>query len=42
MENEIYIIEKNNSWELVDRPKDQEVVGVKWVYRIKLDPDRMV
>lgn len=29
MEDEIRIIEKNNTWELVDRPKDREVIGVE-------------
>nr|AAL58228.1 putative gag-pol polyprotein [Oryza sativa Japonica Group]ABF96256.1 retrotransposon protein, putative, unclassified [Oryza sativa Japonica Group] len=29
MEDEIHMIEKNNTWELVDRPRDREVIGVK-------------
>ena len=39
MLEEIQMIEKNNTWELVDRPKDREVIGVKWVYKTKLNPD---
>nr|ABA99612.1 retrotransposon protein, putative, unclassified [Oryza sativa Japonica Group] len=42
MEDEIHMIEKNNTWELVDRPRDREVIGVKWVYKTKLNPDGSV
>jgi Reverse transcriptase (RNA-dependent DNA polymerase)/gag-polypeptide of LTR copia-type/Integrase core domain/GAG-pre-integrase domain len=42
MEAEIYMIEKNNTWELVDRPKDREVIGVKWIYKTKLNADGSV
>ncbi|KAL0298517.1 UNVERIFIED_CONTAM: Retrovirus-related Pol polyprotein from transposon RE2 [Sesamum radiatum] len=39
MEEEIKMIEKNNTWELTDRPKDKEVIGVKWIYKTKLNVD---
>ncbi|KAK4410977.1 Retrovirus-related Pol polyprotein from transposon RE2 [Sesamum angolense] len=39
MEEEIKMIEKNNTWELADRPKDKEVIGVKWIYKMKLNAD---
>ena len=39
MEEEMKMIEKNKTWELVDRPKDKDVIGVKWVYKTKLQPD---
>ncbi|KAK0596555.1 hypothetical protein LWI29_016765 [Acer saccharum] len=39
MEDEIRMIEKNQTWELVDRPKNREVVGVKWIYKTKLNQD---
>jgi hypothetical protein len=42
MKEEIQMIEKNNTWELVDRPKDREVIGVKWVYKTKLNPNGSV
>lgn len=42
MEDEIHMIEKNNTWELVDRPKDREVIGVKWVYKTSVSPDDSV
>ena len=37
MEEEIKMIEKNETWELVDIPKGKEVIGVKWVYKTKLN-----
>ncbi|KAL0358315.1 UNVERIFIED_CONTAM: putative mitochondrial protein [Sesamum angustifolium] len=39
MDEEIKMIEKNNTWELADRPKDKEVIGVKWIYKTKLNAD---
>jgi hypothetical protein len=37
MEEELNQIEKNETWELVPRPKDKNVIGTKWVFRNKLD-----
>ena len=37
MEEEIEQIEKNKTWTLVPRPKDKNVIGIKWVFRNKLD-----
>lgn len=42
MEEEIATIEKNQTWELVDRPSDKLVVGVKWVYKTKRNLDGIV
>ncbi|CAA0815239.1 Uncharacterized mitochondrial protein AtMg00820 [Striga hermonthica] len=39
MEEEIRMIEKNKTWELVDPPNNKEVIGVKCVYKTKLNPD---
>ncbi|RVW40116.1 Retrovirus-related Pol polyprotein from transposon TNT 1-94 [Vitis vinifera] len=39
MNEEIGSIEKNNSWELVELPKWQKSIGVKWVYKTKLNKD---
>jgi hypothetical protein len=36
MEEELNQIEKNETWELVPRPKDKNVIGTKWVFRNKL------
>jgi hypothetical protein len=32
MDEELDQIEKNDTWELVPRPKDKNVIGTKWVY----------
>ncbi|KAG8492427.1 hypothetical protein CXB51_009682 [Gossypium anomalum] len=39
MANEIAMIEKNQTWELVPRPANRKVIGVKWVYRAKHNAD---
>ncbi|CAL9023435.1 unnamed protein product [Prunus brigantina] len=39
MEIEMEMIEKNETWELVDRPSAKPVIGVKWVYKTKLNLD---
>ncbi|MDD0164919.1 reverse transcriptase domain-containing protein, partial [Shigella flexneri] len=30
---ELEQIEKNNTWELVPRPKDKNVIGTKWIFK---------
>jgi hypothetical protein len=35
-------IEKNDTWELVPRPKNKKVITTKWVYRNKLNEDGQV
>ncbi|CAL8085699.1 unnamed protein product [Prunus armeniaca] len=42
MEEELSMIEKNETWELVDRPSDKQVIGVKWVFKTKLNLDGSV
>ncbi|KAI5347962.1 hypothetical protein L3X38_000849 [Prunus dulcis] len=42
MEDEILLINKNNTWELVNRPSDKQIIGVKWVYKTKLNLDGSV
>ena len=37
MDEELDQIEKNNTWELVPRPKDKNVIGTKWVFKNKLN-----
>ncbi|KAH9793969.1 Integrase catalytic domain-containing protein [Citrus sinensis] len=39
MNEELFMIEKNKTWELVDRPQNMKVIGVKWVYKTKLNAD---
>ncbi|KAJ6874187.1 hypothetical protein NC651_032883 [Populus alba x Populus x berolinensis] len=37
MDLEIQAIERNDTWELTDLPKRQKTIGVKWVYKTKLN-----
>lgn len=37
MDVEIEAIKRNETWELVELPKGEKKVGVKWVYKTKLD-----
>ncbi|KAJ9547057.1 hypothetical protein OSB04_019600 [Centaurea solstitialis] len=39
MEAEMNALEKNETWELVDLPKDKKAVGSKWVYTVKFKAD---
>ena len=39
MQAELDMIEKNNTWMLVDRPSSKPVIGVKWVLKTKLNMD---
>lgn len=38
MEAELTSIEKNNTWELVDLPRNRKAIGLKWVFKLKRDP----
>ncbi|RDX98154.1 hypothetical protein CR513_18963, partial [Mucuna pruriens] len=35
MKEEMEALEKNSTWEIVDRPKDKRVVGCRWIYTVK-------
>eukprot|EP00253_Pinus_taeda_P021119 PITA_21119 len=37
MDEELEQIEKNNTWELVPRPKDKNCIGTKWIFKNKLN-----
>eukprot|EP00253_Pinus_taeda_P003928 PITA_03928 len=37
MDEELEQIERNNTWELVPRPKDNNVIGTKWVFKNKMN-----
>eukprot|EP00253_Pinus_taeda_P008857 PITA_08857 len=37
MDEELEPIEKNNTWELVPRPKDKNVIWTKWIFKNKLN-----
>lgn len=42
MEEELESIEQNNTWELVDHSNGKKVIGLKWVYKTKLDSEGKV
>ena len=42
MDDELDQIEKNDTWELVPRPKNKNVIGTKWVFKNKLNEDGQV
>jgi hypothetical protein len=42
MDEELDQIEKNDTWELVPRQKNKNVIGTKWVFRNKLNEDGKV
>lgn len=37
MDLEIFGIDKNQTWQLVDLPKGAKCIGVKWVFKTKLN-----
>ena len=39
MKEELSMTEKNKTWVLVERLRDRKVIGVKWVYKTKLNVD---
>lgn len=39
MDEEIKMIKKNHTWKHVKRPKNKEVISLKWVYKIKYNDD---
>lgn len=42
MNAEIASIERNKTWKLVDLPKNRKAIGLKWVYKVKRDPEGRV
>lgn len=36
---ELAMIDKNKTWQLVEKPQDGKIIGVKWVYFKKLNVD---
>ncbi|RDX67605.1 hypothetical protein CR513_53499, partial [Mucuna pruriens] len=39
MKEEMEVLEKNLTWEIVDRPKDKRPVGCRWIYTMKCKSD---
>nr|GEZ86711.1 zinc finger, CCHC-type [Tanacetum cinerariifolium] len=42
MDSELAFIKKNNTWKLVDLPKNRKPIGLKWVYKVKRDPTKNI
>ncbi|CAM8988876.1 unnamed protein product [Rhodiola kirilowii] len=42
MQEELHQFERNEVWRLVSRPKDKNVIGIKWVFRNKMDDKGIV
>jgi len=42
MIEELQLIKKNQTWEHVDLPYKKTKIDVKWVFEVKLNPDRQV
>jgi Reverse transcriptase (RNA-dependent DNA polymerase) len=42
MDDEIRAIEKNDTWELTSLPRGHKTIGVKWVYKKKMNPQGKV
>jgi hypothetical protein len=39
IKEELAMIDKNQTWMLVDRPTHKKVIGVKWIFKTKLNAD---
>jgi hypothetical protein len=39
MEEEMESLRKNNTWDLVELPRDRKAIGCRWVYKLKKDLD---
>ena len=39
MQEELKMIQKNDTWVLMDKPLHKKAIGVKWVYRTKQNAD---
>ena len=42
MQEELNQFTRNEVWDLVPRPSDRLVIGIKWVYKNKLDETGLV
>ena len=42
MNDELDQIEKNNTWEMVQRPEGKNVIGSKWIFKNKLNEQGQV
>ena len=42
MHKEIQVLQANNTWSLVLLPSYKKPISYKWVYKLKLNPDRTI
>ncbi|PHU25307.1 hypothetical protein BC332_03639 [Capsicum chinense] len=42
MKAEVKALEDNHTWEVVDLPQDKNIIGSRWVYKIKYKANREV
>jgi len=42
MQDELNNFTRNDLWELVERPQDNNVIGTKWIFKNKQDQDGIV
>jgi hypothetical protein len=42
MNDELDQIEKNNTWEMVQRPEAKNIIGSKWIFNNKLNEQGQV
>ncbi|KAL0411280.1 UNVERIFIED_CONTAM: Retrovirus-related Pol polyprotein from transposon TNT 1-94 [Sesamum latifolium] len=42
MKEELDALHRNGTWELADLPSGKKVIGCKWVYKVKVNPDGTV
>lgn len=39
MIEEMSALERNKTWEIVDKPSDKKAVGCRWIYTVKYRSD---
>ena len=39
MDQEIVALHHNHTWDLIPKPSDVDIIGCKWVYKLKHKPD---
>ena len=42
MKRELRTLQNNNTWTLIDLPKDQKAISTRWVYKIKQNDDKSI
>lgn len=39
MNEEMNALQKNSTWELVNKPHGYRIVGCRWIFTVKMNPD---